>query len=281
MPLFGQCSKILAAATLLVASCSSKEGGLARPSRTRISNAKTGIHDHEHESAGAAAVLVNTGLGTGTHGVHVVPNTTGLEELRVNVIGYLLRSRSAASMRVAVGLARSLLPNGSWPDVTYHPPKGQDTRNNWPPLLHITRVVNMSVALTGAGAGAGVASKALQALHFWLNANLSNPDNWYHNQISNPIAVGQASILLQEHYRRTPTLGLDQATVKACARVMARANWSVVPPGMLNVTGANLVWKATAHVYSGLLQADMSLAAHALRRMWQELDTTRGQCIAY
>jgi len=92
-----------------------------------------------------------------------------------------------------------------------------------------------------------VARKCIEKLYESVNQSVHFR---YHNRISNPISVGQSSLLLQA------SGGLTANVTVAVRAVIRRADWSSNPPGMTNVTGANLVWMATAHVYGGLLVAD-------------------------
>ena len=92
-----------------------------------------------------------------------------------------------------------------------------------------------------------------------VQANLTNPYNWYHGEISVPIAVGRACVLLDAMHSEVASAGgspLPAALRSECAATMLHADWDNNPPGMTNVTGANLVWMGTARVYRGLLLAN-------------------------
>jgi hypothetical protein len=45
---------------------------------------------------------------------------------------------------------------------------------------------------------------------------------------------------------------------------------------MTNISGANMVWMATAHTYLGLLEANITDTAAAIRRIFSQLYETVG-----
>jgi hypothetical protein len=75
---------------------------------------------------------------------------------------------------------------------------------------------------------------------------------------------------------RGPNTGLPSALRVGCAKVMLQADWSVLPFGMSNITGANLVWMATSRVYRGLLLNNATEVHVATNRIFAELYTTTG-----
>eukprot|EP00937_MAST-01D_sp_MAST-1D-sp2_P000711 g711.t1 len=158
-------------------------------------------------------------------------------------------------------------------------------RNNWPPAVHLNRVLTMAQVLYGAGTATNSSSKiaiaAQHALGWWLAANLSNPDNWYPQYIATPLALGRTCLLLQSSGSGsgggTPAGLLPSPLAAACHVGMRSADWNVNPPGMTNLTGANLIWIATCRVYDGLATRNASHVAEATDRMWAELLTTSGQ----
>lgn len=112
-----------------------------------------------------------------------------------------------------------------------------------------------------------------QGLAFWFKANLTNPYNWYHGEISVPIAVGRACVLVDA----ATTLDmqpLPEPLRSGCAATMLQADWDKNPPGMTNVTGANLVWMGTARVYRGLLLDNGTEVEVATSRIFGQLYTT-------
>lgn len=171
----------------------------------------------------------------------------------------------------------TLRDDGSWADITYHPPASQDTRSVWPPLIHAERVLAMATCAntpsTWCASSGLLVGRAQRAFDYWLLSNLTNPDNWYQNRISNPIAVGKTCLLLDAV---SPGGRVGSNVTEATQAVIARANWTQLPPGMTNVTGANLVWMATAHVYGGLTAGSEGQVVAATDRMWAELFVTAG-----
>eukprot|EP00040_Diaphanoeca_grandis_P032164 m.194436 g.194436 ORF g.194436 m.194436 type:complete len:950 (-) comp32528_c1_seq1:76-2925(-) len=180
----------------------------------------------------------------------------------------------------ALEYAASILPNGTWADVQYHVNKSVDTRSIWPPSEHAVRVASMAQAFvapsTNATNDTHLCTKTILGLQTWLDLNLSNPDNWYQNLISNPLIVGRTCLMLRTNL--VADVERSSKLIEQCSTVMQRANWSAPPPaGMSVISGGNLVWMTTAGTYDGLLRSDVPTVHRALSRMYAELQISRGQ----
>eukprot|EP00041_Stephanoeca_diplocostata_P019441 m.419563 g.419563 ORF g.419563 m.419563 type:complete len:858 (-) comp21305_c0_seq3:1428-4001(-) len=191
----------------------------------------------------------------------------------------------------------TMLPNGTWADVDYHPAPVASLRNTWPPLQHVLRLASMATCYASKNMShcyrrQTVFDIIVRGLEFWFQANLTNSFNWYQNEISVPIGVGQTCVLLAstedimqdapsrkngtEMSRKVPP-----ALLEDCIRTATRADWNHNPPGMTNVTGANLVWMATAHVYQGILAENQSSISTAVNRIFGQLYITKNHTAGF
>jgi hypothetical protein len=179
--------------------------------------------------------------------------------------------------------------DGSWSDIVYHPTPNPMLRDHWPPAVHVTRVEFIATCFATKEVpqcfkSARILPVLERALDFWFRANLTNTYNWYMPAITVPIAVGRACVMMDdvllqsgsttaaaEAVSAPPPTGLPANTRAGCARVMLQADWSTIPFGMSNITGANLVWMATSRVYRGLLLSNASEVLVATNRIFAEL----------
>ena len=211
--------------------------------------------------------------------------------IRARLTASLVAGAAADALSTSTTLAAELNVSGLWSDIDYYPPHAQNTRSHWPPLEHMSRVVAMascaaaarppsggdappalSCAQGGGAAVRAVAGAATRALRWWLHGGLINPDNWYMTRISSPLDVGRAVMLLQP----LPNSTISASDLAAARSLISAANWSTTPPGMVNVTGANLLWMATARVLDGIARSDGAVVDLAVARIWEELATTGG-----
>jgi hypothetical protein len=211
--------------------------------------------------------------------------------IRARLTASLVAGAAADALSTSTTLAAELNVSGLWSDIDYYPPHAQNTRSHWPPLEHMSRVVAMascaaaarppsggdappalSCAQGGGAAVRAVAGAATRALRWWLHGGLINPDNWYMTRISSPLDVGRAVMLLQP----LPNSTISASDLAAARSLISAANWSTNPPGMVNVTGANLLWMATARVLDGIARSDGAVVDLAVARIWEELATTGG-----
>jgi chondroitin AC lyase len=194
-----------------------------------------------------------------------------LQRLGQNVIAQIIDGQANLTASEIEAFATTLNARGSWPDINYHPSPNVDTRTNWPPLIHLQRMLDLAVAYAANRVHRPVVLGACkQALSFWLGANLTNKHNWYSQFITAPLAVGRSCLLLQSMSQ------LPSAFLPQCTAAIQGADWSRLPLGMSNISAANMVWMATARIYGGLLNSNKTLVSTAVDHIWSELYVTSG-----
>ncbi|WP_166665491.1 polysaccharide lyase family 8 super-sandwich domain-containing protein [Kribbella caucasensis] len=173
----------------------------------------------------------------------------------------LIRRRLCAVLRDQVardGNVAPVLPgaDGEWPDVDY-----QDrSAATWSPSTHLQGLISLACR---AGCDPAARDAAFRALELWLVRD-PRSDNWWHNQIGTPIALGGAATLLDGY------LTSDQR--RRIAWVLSRSRWE-------QMTGQNALWVAQAKIRRGLLTSDPHLLADAFARSANVLVTTTGEGI--
>jgi rhamnogalacturonyl hydrolase YesR len=116
----------------------------------------------------------------GSELVHLIRTLDDFKQLQSNLVARFTSVSTPAS--TALVYARALLRNGTWPDIEYYPNASEDTRTQWGPNTHLSRLRTITVAYSSTSGGTGdptLLQGALKALDFWLQADLKNPDNWY------------------------------------------------------------------------------------------------------
>lgn len=157
----------------------------------------------------------------------------------------VLRDRLRQELRKYGGPVDPPGPDGSWADIDY------DNRNpaDWGPLPHLTRMRSRAVS-----------DSATAALQFWLDRDPQS-DNWWHNHLGTPIALGDTAILLDS--------ALTTAQRELIAERVDRAVYETM-------TGQNLIWAASAQLRRGILLEDRDVIAEALDRVQAEIVVTEG-----
>lgn len=135
--------------------------------------------------------------------------------------------------------------DGGWADIDY------DNRNpaDWGPLPHLTRMRSLAVS-----------NSVTAALDFWLERDPQS-DNWWHNHLGSPIALGDTAILLN-----------DALTDEQRALIAERVDRAVYE----TMTGQNLIWAANAQLRRGILLNQPNIIVDALDRVKSEIVLTEG-----
>jgi chondroitin AC lyase len=173
----------------------------------------------------------------------------------------LIRRRLCTVLRDQVAQDGNVVPvlpgaSGEWPDVDY-----QDrSAATWSPSTHLQRLIGLA---SRAGCDPAARDAAFRALELWLERD-PRSDNWWHNQIGTPIALGGAATLLDGY------LTSDQR--RRSAWILSRSRWE-------QMTGQNALWVAQAKIRSGLLTGDPHMLADAFARSANVLVTTTGEGI--
>ena len=145
--------------------------------------------------------------------------------------------------------------NSTFIDIDY----ASSSAASWPSANHTIRVrLFLSAVLSPLSRfynDSSVKSIAFSALSWWIKHDPTS-SNWWDNDISTPLNIGAATLLLSP-----AGLSLSPAQLDVVVNViLSRA--SVTDPG--TSTGANLLWQGTAIVMRGLLEDNQTLVEHAL-----------------
>ncbi|WP_117213853.1 polysaccharide lyase family 8 super-sandwich domain-containing protein [Allorhizocola rhizosphaerae] len=128
--------------------------------------------------------------------------------------------------------------HGFWPDIDYAD-RGIAT---WQPATHLQRTRGLALR--------GHIDPALRALDAWLAADPQS-ENWWHNRVGAPLALGDAALLLHSRIGHRQRVNI--------ASRLARATWD-------GQTGQNLLWCAQVKVRHGVLVDDEAILADAFQR---------------
>lgn len=169
-----------------------------------------------------------------------------------------------ATLTKAKEYASTLRADGGWEDIAYE----RRDISNWPAGAHFERLQPMIMAYTGDGnllyGDSGLKSSIDKALSFWAQHDFRS-DNWWHNEIATPKAIGTALIML--HFgKELIEEGLKDALVKKMERGDAFAK-----------TGANKSDIAMHYFYRALLTNDEKLLVSSLEQLYYPVKLVDGE----
>lgn len=205
----------------------------------------------------AVACLAGTGAAVGA-----AASANDMEVVKSRMLAGLVPSKESepAAITAAQGLAATLQPNGTWPDIDYR----EFRRASWPMVGHLVRVSSMAAAWRGGSSTssdpkfASLLAGTKLALELWLKNDWKNP-NWYDNEIGVPNQMGNIGLLLQP--------ALSTADASKMEEIMSRADWkgsgTVANPRW---TGANLLDMLRIQIRRGLFANSSSLVGQGFAR---------------
>jgi chondroitin AC lyase len=182
---------------------------------------------------------------------------TDLEKMKANVLSFHTGANANAtdpyviSARNGVGtqgnsMLNSMNPNGSWSDINYA--SAAVTGRVLKP--HYSRIRDMAQAYRTPGHSlyqdsrlTNAVEKALQFGQTYVHVGCSRPDNWWDWEIGIPNQLSPTLFLLQGH--------ISSALFQASRDTLS---YLIYPTPHL--TGQNLIWSATNHMYLALLDND-------------------------
>jgi len=180
--------------------------------------------------------------------------TSGPSVIRERLLR-MLAPADAQERQAAESLAKSLGPDGRWPDIDY----ADLSRSEWKPSSHLVRVLRMAAAYRHVADSGGpddeLKKTIAAALQWWLDHDLHNP-NWWHNEIGVPKLLGQTALFLGD--------ALDERQRAGIVNTMKRSNWS-------RWTGQNLVWGCQIQVMRGLVTHDDQTVRDGYGRLYEEV----------
>jgi chondroitin AC lyase len=152
-------------------------------------------------------------------------------------------------IKEAIGFAKGLREDGSWPDVDYV----SKDRSAWPASGHVERILTMAKAAESPGTASSqkqVLTKAIHvALAYWQTRDLRCP-NWWHNRIGVPLKLCQVALLLGDEFSKS-----EMDYLKMTVTTRSKVGDS---------TAQNRVWLAGINLMYGLVQRDEeAVAKHA------------------
>ncbi len=180
----------------------------------------------------------------------------------------LARSLAEVPVRVRGEATDALAPekvladlgeDGSWADVDY----ADRQRSHWAPALHLRRIQTLAQAARRAAPGspesAAFLDGARRALAVWMRLDPQS-DNWWHNDIGTPLAMGNILVMLGDDAPPDDRAG----GIEILARVP------------ISKTGQNRAWLATIAFVRALLTEDEDLARLALDEILGEVRVVDG-----
>lgn len=205
-----------------------------------------------------------------TRVLHVsVRDTLMFELFKERIIADLLEEKRTEvhlqDAKVTSYLAQ-LEADGAFPTIDYK----STVRTNWPPLVHLDRLMVMGLAYTNAESsyyGDGVLKEKMDAmLRYWQNEQ-PRSSNWFYNQIGEPKLMGQYLILIESlGQERIPEILLSTAVARL-------ANNGGQPSSQ---AGANRIDVALHHMYRACLLEDYDLLNKAMAYIYSPLELTKG-----
>lgn len=157
----------------------------------------------------------------------------------------------------------SLKTNGSWPDISY-----TYSSTTFQAANHISRMKNFAFAYTHPGSSYfhndTLFDALTRSLTYWDTRDPISW-NWYHNEITNPMLLGEILILLE-----TAPLSLPSALRSGLISQMNRGNPAVK-------TGANKLDIATHYIYRACLTANATLMNTGVTQAFQPIVITTAE----
>lgn len=163
--------------------------------------------------------------------------------------------KSAA--RNADAILSSMQSDGSWSNIDY----ASKVRSGWPTVEHIR---NMRTLACGAYADnrQDCLEAFCKALDFWIVRNPVCP-NWYANDISVPMTLGPAAILIRDR--------LNALQTEQVVKIMSES--------YIGMTGQNKVWMSGNVLMRAIIEEDEELVYKARASMLDEIVVTTGEGI--
>lgn len=159
-----------------------------------------------------------------------------------------------------------LTSDGGFPDIDY---KATD-RTNWPPLQHITRMLEMAKAYTFPESkyyGSAELKATLDRMLAYWHQQQPRSNNWYQNEIGEPQNMGRYLILMQR-------LGKEPIPADLFEKSITRLRTKGGDPAKQN--GANRVDVALHWMYRACLTEDAALLRQAMDYIYSTIVYTTG-----
>jgi hypothetical protein len=149
---------------------------------------------------------------------------------------------------LVMSMISKLSPEGSWGDIDY----SNTSINNWVPVSHSRRLVQLGVAYNKPGSilyhKAGVLEKIRLALDFYIKTKPKS-DNWWFNAIGAPTNLGPALILL----KTGDSFGFDQKSLDYYSDSLLNFYTESARKWPGATTGANKIWLLSSSIHKACI----------------------------
>lgn len=173
-----------------------------------------------------------------------------------------------ALLKNTVAYLPLLKNDGSWPDIDY----ANTAITKWPPGVHLDRVKSLAIALTKDGSfyfeNTTVWEAVVKGLRYWIFVNPKS-QNWWHNEIATPQALGEIILLMQASTKTLPT-DLQDSLVQR----MKKGN-------VFEKTGANKLDIALHMIYRACITKDKALMDTAVSQAFYPISFTTEEGLQY
>lgn len=172
--------------------------------------------------------------------------------------------KASANASRAQSFLKSQQTDGSWKDIDY----SKTTITDWEPFQHFERLLPMISAYiydqSALYQNPSLKNGIDKGLQYWADNNFYS-DNWWHNEIAVPKAIGLALILLKFGKEKTHQ-DLEDVLV-----------FKMISGDPYAKTGANKSDIAMHYFYRALITQDRQLLASSLEQLFYPLQLVDGQ----
>lgn len=139
------------------------------------------------------------------------------------------------------------------------------SRTSWSPSKHIGRTLKLAICFTkeeNTGKKELYKQATLSLIDFWIASDCQS-DNWWFNKLSNPNALGEIGILMQDYLSRSELYGLAELISRGCFTVNHQVR---------KHTGANAIDIAMSSIKFGVLTGSRLAIRDAVKIVSKELN---------
>lgn len=221
-------------------------------------------------SSGTATITATAGSLTATCTVNVADRSV-FDIFEERIIADIIKEKMPSSIaQLDTDVASYLTDlqtngNGSFTDVDYT----STVRTNWPPEIHLNRIITMALAYTTETSSyyenSNLKNNMEAMLQYWQDTNPGS-NNWWYNEIAEPQRMGQFLILIDY-------LGAEKIGETLLNAVITRMGNQGNPSAQ---TGANRVDVALHYMYRACLTQNAVLLKESMDYIYSPIALTTG-----
>ncbi len=185
------------------------------------------------------------------------------QKIEARITQYLKEGFNTANFEQDVKAnAASLKTNGSWPVIDYL----STASTGWPPLLHLHRLKQFSLALASQNQTSidqKLANQTINGLRYWLSVDPQST-NWFQGEIASPTNIGEILLLLKN------TNVLSASLQDSLLTQMSQGN-------VVKAVGANKLDIAIHIIYRACVTRDKALMDSAVNQAFLPITLTNKQ----